>query len=105
MIEIPLTSDVEQLFSITLESQTYDIRVTLSSRTKIWTISFSQNGISILQGIPLLGGIDILDQYNVPPITNTYMVNIDNPRLDPSKDGLGTSSKLTILTEEEIENG
>jgi hypothetical protein len=98
MIEVPLNSNPEQLFSITLNGNTYDIRVILNSRTGVWSISFSQSGVDILVGVSLLGGVDILNQYNIP-IENAYVVNLDNTNQDPTKTNLGTVAKLFILTE------
>ncbi len=103
MIEVPLNSSPEQLFSITLNGETYDCRVILNSRTGIWSISFSQNTIDLINGIALLGGIDILNQYNIP-IENMYVVNLDKTNQDPSKDNLGTVAKLFILTDAEVSN-
>lgn len=104
MIEIPLNSSPEQLFSITLNGNTYSCRVTLNSRTGIWSISFAQAGVDIVNGIALLGGVDILNQYNIP-IENVYVVNLDNPKEDASKTNLGTVARLFILTEAEVSGG
>tara|TARA_R110000851_G_scaffold96792_2_gene209940 strand:+ start:23531 stop:23845 length:315 start_codon:yes stop_codon:yes gene_type:complete len=101
MLEIPLNSSPEQLFSIPLEGETYNCRVVLNSRSGVWAIDFSQNNTDIVVGVALVGGVDILNQYNIP-ITNMFIVNLDNSALDASKDGLGTISKLFILTDEEI---
>lgn len=104
MIEIPLTSSPEQIFSITLNGETYDCRVVLNSRTGIWGISFAQNGVDIINGVQLLGGVDILKQYTLP-IENAYVVNLEATNQDPSKDNLGTAAKLFILTDAEISGG
>ena len=104
MIEIPLNSNPEQLFSIVLAETTYDMRVILNSRLGIWSIGLSTNGNSILDGIALVGGVDIFKQYNIN-ITNAYVVNIDNVKEDASKDNLGTVAKLFVLTNEEITSG
>lgn len=104
MIEIPLNSNPEQLFSVTINDVTYDARVILNSRTGVWTIDLSSNGSEVISGVPLLSGVDIFAQYTIP-ISNVYAVNLENLRQDPSRDSLGTSSKLLILTDEEIENG
>lgn len=101
MIEIPLNSSPEQLFSITLSGQTYDCRVALNSRIGVWSISFAQANTDIINGVALLGGVDILKQYNIP-IENAYVVNLDQANQDPSKDNLGTVAKLFILTDEEV---
>lgn len=104
MIEIPLNSSPEQLFSITLNGNTYDCRVILNSRTSVWSISFAQSGVDIVNGVSLLGGVDILKQYNLP-IENAYVVNLDEFNSDPGKDNLGTVAKLFILTDEEVSGG
>lgn len=104
MIEIPLTSSPEQLFSILIDGNNYDCRVILSSKTGIWSISFSQAGEDIVTGVPLLSGIDIMNQFNLP-IHNAFIINLDAANQDPSKTNLGTSAKLFILTDEEVGNG
>jgi len=104
MIEVPLNSSPEQLFSITLDGNTYDCRVILNSRTGVWSISFAQSGVDIINGIALLGGVDILNQYNIP-INNMYIVNLNNTNEDASKINLGTVSRLFILTDAEVSGG
>ncbi len=101
MIEIPLNSNPEQLFSIILNGDNYDIRIILNSRTGVWSISFAQNGTDIVNGISLLSGIDILQQYNLP-ISNMYVINLNNDNQDPNSENLGVVAKLFILTDEEV---
>jgi len=101
MFEIPLTASPEQEFSITISGDVYDIRIVLNSRTGIWTIAFAQSGTDLLNGIALVGGMDILRQFNIP-IANAFVINLENPDLDPSKLGLGTIAKLFILTDDEV---
>ena len=103
MIEVPLTSNPEQLFSIVINEIKYEVRVVLNSRTGIWSISLSLQGEEIITGIPLLPGVDIFEQHNLR-LGKAYVVNLENPDRDPSKTGLGVSSKLFILAEEEVEN-
>tara|TARA_B110000908_G_C9807891_1_gene251583 strand:- start:90 stop:404 length:315 start_codon:yes stop_codon:yes gene_type:complete len=103
MIEVPLNSSPEQLFSIITSGETYDCRVILNSRTGVWSISLSQSGVELLRGIALVGGIDIFNQYNIS-IENAYVVNLDKPNLDPSKTNLGIIARLFILTDEEVGN-
>jgi len=103
MIEIPLNSNPEQLFSITVGDLTYDIRVVLNYRTTIWTISLSQNDVPVIEGVPLLSGVDISAQYTLP-FENVYVVNLTNSKEDPTADNLGTDARLFILTDEEVES-
>lgn len=104
MIEVPLSSDPEQLFSIVLLGTKYNCRIALNSRTGIWTISLSSLGEKVITGVPLLGGIDIFKQYDIP-ISNAYVVDLENSNLDPGKSNLGLVAKLYILTDEEVTDG
>ena len=104
MIRIPLNSNPEQLFSIVLGGESYDLRVKLNSRTSVWSVSFSQKGVDIVTGVSLLGGVDMLHQYNLP-ISNMYTVNIDDSKEEATSSNLGTAVQLFILTDEEVTNG
>lgn len=100
MIEIPLNSNPEQLFSVVLNGETYDCRVMFNSRKRTWSLALSQNGEELVTSIDLLGGVDILSQYTLP-IENMYVVNLDDSSVDADAENLGTVAKLFILTEEE----
>jgi len=104
MIEIPLNSSSEQLFSITLNSTNYDCRVIYNSRVGIWSISFATGGDDVVTGIAIVGGVDMVKQYNFP-VRNLYTVNLQNPSHDATADNLGTGAKLFMLTDEEVPSG
>jgi len=101
MIEIPLTSDPNQSFRIDLDGIAYEFAVKLNSRLGVWGLSIRRNGTPLLEGIAMVGGINMLDQYNIT-IDNLFTVNLVNTRLDPEVDNFGTDSKLFNLTEEEL---
>lgn len=101
MIEIPLTNAPEQKFSLRIYEKSYDFVVLWNTRGSFWTISASYQGSAIIVGVPLLSGTDIFKQHNFP-IENVFVVNIENGDNDPSYEGLGTSSRLFILTDEEL---
>jgi hypothetical protein len=103
MIEIPLNNYPEQFLSTVISGQTYDLRVVFNSRSKVWSISVSQNGSAIVDGVALLGGVDIFDQYNIG-IKNAYVVNLDDDKQDPTPENLGSSAKLFILEDEDLSN-
>jgi len=104
MINIPLTSKSEQLFSIVINTTKYDMRVILNSRTGIWSLDLAAGGVDLVSGIALLPGVDIFKQYNLD-IGIGCIVNLENPRQDPSRDQFGKLSRLFIVTEEELQNG
>ena len=104
MIEMPLTSKPEQLFSIVIKDTKYDIRVLLNSRTGVWSLDLASGGKDLVSGIALLPGADIFGQYNLG-IGIGYIINLESPRQDPTRDEFGKLSRLFILTEEELQDG
>jgi len=105
MIEIPLTNNPEQFFSVTLTDITYNIRVLLNSRTlPKWSISFYIGDVAVVEGVMLCGGVNILSQHNIA-VKNAYVINLDDPAQDPTREDLGTDSVLVILTDEEVSSG
>jgi hypothetical protein len=103
MIEIPLTNFPRQIFSINIFGNIYQMDVKLNSRWGVWTLSISQAGVDLILDLPLLGGADLLEKYNLP-LTNIFVVNVDNIALDPSKTNLGEASKVIVLEEAELED-
>jgi hypothetical protein len=104
MIEIPLTSKPEQLFSIVIKDTKYDMRVILNSRTGNWSLDLAVGGVDLVNGIALLPGADIFGQYNLG-IGIGYIINLESPRQDPTRDEFGKLSRLFILNEEELQDG
>lgn len=103
MIEIPLTNYPKQEFSVRIEDQTYTIFVMLNARLGEWSMSIALNDSTIVDGIKLLSGADILKQYRFP-FKNAYVVNLDDPNHDATKDNLGPVARMFILTDEELED-
>ena len=92
MIEIPLTNSPEQIFSIALIGETYDCRVALNSRTQTYSISFD----GLIHGVAMVGGVDIVKQYNLP-IKQLLILNVDDSNAKDSSSGLGSSSKVLMI--------
>lgn len=101
MIEIPLTADPSQAFSVVLSGVKYDVKVKANSRGESWTIDFYQSGAPLVVGVTLASGVDILAQHALP-IKGMYVVNVDNPRLGATLENLGTSALLVIVTAEDL---
>lgn len=104
MLEIPLTNEPEQIFSIVANGEKFDVRVIFNSRAVLWSMSLSQNGVALVSGIALLPGVNIMEPYNLA-LQNVYVVNIENPGANPTFSGLGSKSRLFILNESELNIG
>lgn len=101
MIEILLNTNPEQIFNITIDDVKYDMRVIYNSRLQGWSVDISQNGTVLVSGVALLGGVDILDQYNFD-LKNMFTVNINDGKTDAKIDTLGIANKLFVLTDDEF---
>lgn len=100
-VEIPLTSDGSQKLSTVLNNITYQLEVSYNTRVGVWTMNISRDGNELVNGIVLVGGVDILRQFTLA-IENLYVVNTTNPNQDADGNNLGTDVGVFLLTEEEI---
>ncbi len=102
--EIVLTSDGSQNFTIVLDAVTYSFNVSFNTRVGVWTANISREGVELANGITLVGGVDIVQQYTFI-LKNLFIVNLDNPKVDATEDSLGTDVKLFKLTDAEVASG
>lgn len=100
-VEITLTPDGSQIFSTNIEGITYKFKVSFNRRMNLWVASISQGSISLVNGIGLVGGVNILKQYTLS-LDYIFIVNLDNSDIDASADNLGISVKMFKLSEEEV---
>lgn len=100
--EITLTSDGSQTFSTVLDGITYDFIINYNTRLNLWTFNLISEGLQLVNGVALLGGVDIVKQYTFS-LKNLYSVNIDNPTIDAIESNLGTEVKLYKLTQSEVD--
>ncbi len=105
MLEIPLTSDGAQLFSMTIDTVKYDFRVLYNGRANppngLWAMDISFGEEELINGVALVGGVDLLSAYNLD-LKNMWAINVNGTTEDANADNLGTDVKLFILTDEEV---
>lgn len=104
MIEIPVNSVSFQIFNIVIEGINYECEVAYASREAVWRLSFYQNNIPVINGVTLVGGVDVLKQYLID-IENLYAINLQNSSEDATLENLGTIVRIFQLDEIELENG
>jgi hypothetical protein len=100
-LEIVLTSDGSQKFSTVLEGVSYNFKVSYNTRMNVWTCDISTGDTTIVNGVVLVGGVDILNQFTFS-LKFLFVVNLDNPILDADSDNLGIEVMLFKLTEDEV---
>lgn len=97
--EIPVTPGAAQTFSTTIISVSYNMRLVWNSKSNCWVLDIAdQNDVPIVQGIPLVTGIDLLGQYEYLGFGGQMICLTDtNPDLVPTYQNLGDSSHLYFL--------
>lgn len=93
--EVPLSS-VPQTFQITIAMIVYVLTVRWNSQNQSWVLDISdQNNVPILQGIPLVTGSDLLEQYGYLNFGFQLICQTDHDLLaPPTYANLGTTGHL-----------
>jgi len=103
MIEIPLTTDPEQLFRCAVNGVPYNWRVLYNARAECWAIDLrDENENLLVADVRILGGVDLFQQYPDIPLKNVYYISQLTPWQDPTATNLGTTARLYVLTEAEV---
>lgn len=102
-LEIPVTSEGAQSFRATISGSTYDVFISYNSRMNVWYMDLNLNNETLVTGVALLGGVDIVSHYAIN-LADLYVVNIDNTRVDAEINNLGEDVLLVKLTPEEAQN-
>jgi hypothetical protein len=97
--EIPLSPD-NQLFRIQLAETTYTLRVIWRDAAG-WILDvMDSSGAALLSGVPLVTGVNLLEQYPQLGIDGALVVATDKGAPDePTKTNLGTYSHLIFVQE------
>lgn len=93
--EIP-TSPTAQTFSVGGASNTFHLRVTWCTPANCWILDIADfNNVPLVQGIPLVTGINLLSQYEHLGIGGALVVQTDsNPHAVPTYESLGNTGHL-----------
>lgn len=95
IVELPLTSDPSQQFTVQLDRVKYEFFVKFNSRSSVWTfdLAVARTKEVLLQSIPILTGVDLLHPYNLG-IGRLIAGDTTGKGLDAKEDDLGTRVKL-----------
>lgn len=99
ILEIPLSPDNQQ-FRILLADTTYTLRV-IWRDVAGWIMDVQDSGgVALLSGVPLVPGVNLLEQYPELGINGVFIVVSDNEALEyPTKTNLGILSHLLFVQE------
>ena len=102
IIELPLSPDPSQRFTVQLGRVKYDFYVKFNSRSGVWTfdLSVASTKAVLLQSVPIVLGADLLEPYNLD-IGRLIAADTSNRGRDAAADDLGTRVKLFWFSVEE----
>ncbi len=103
---IPLTSDPSSYFDIKIDGQVFQLETKYNSRgvyEPFWTLSFYQNNVPIVQGLPLILGTNILQKIDVD-IGAMFMFDLREQNANAGFDNLGTDVILVHYTAAEAQD-
>jgi hypothetical protein len=97
--EIPLSPD-NQIFSIDLAGVTYRLTVLWNTPAAVWVLDIADIlDNPILQGIPLVTGVDLLSPYPYLNFGGKLIAQTDNvPDVPPTYNDLGITGHLYFVT-------
>jgi len=95
---IPLTNSNQSL-AITIAGVQYNLRVIWNNINQAWTLDISDaNNNPILQGIPMVTGADLLEQYGYLNFGGMLIAQTDNaPFAVPTFSDLGQTGNLFFV--------
>lgn len=96
--EVPLTPE-PQTFSINLAGADYSLRLLWCKPSASWTLDmFDVNGVAVLEGIPIVTGVDMLGQYAHLGIGGKLIAQTDHdPSAVPTLTNLGIAGRLYFV--------
>lgn len=102
IIDLPLSNDPAQLFTVQLGRVKYDFYAKFNSRSGVWTfdLTVSATKVVLLQSIPIVLGADLLSPYNLD-IGRLIAVDTTSRGRDALEDDLGLRVKLVWFSPEE----
>ena len=97
--EIPLIA-ASQSLGISLNGTLYNLRLAWNVMAQSWTLDLADvNNTPILQGIPLVTGADLLEQYAYAGIGGSLYVQSDGDQTAaPTFTNLGSTGHLYFVT-------
>jgi hypothetical protein len=99
--EIPLTPE-PQVFTTTLGEQSYRCTVKWSSGSEAWVLDLARmpEGTTVVTGLPLVTGVDLLAPYRHLGFTGALVVqSAGDPDEVPTRTSLGTTGILYFVVE------
>lgn len=99
--EIPLSPEPQTL-SISLAGKTYFLSLAFNRAGSYWVLDMAdEDRVPLLTGVPLVTGLDLLEQYSYLGIGGSLIVQTDfDADAVPTFENLGVTGRLYFVVEE-----
>ncbi len=98
---IPLDPDFSYFFTYVLEELNIQFKVRWNIIDLAWYMDFDiVETETVIKGIKLVGGIDLLKQYAITELGKMFMVDTEEKFQDPDFDLIGDRYKLLYILKE-----
>lgn len=91
---IPLSNDPAQRFEVTLNNTRYFFTVKYNYNADFWTFSLEDSTEMLIEGVPMLPGINMLWPHEDLTFGQLWMVDQTEKNIDPDGDNIGDIVKL-----------
>lgn len=102
IVSIPLLSNAQSL-SVVLRGVTYQLTLTYNTREGYWTMSIQQEGETLVNGVALVGGVDIVEQYTFE-LKDLWVVNLSDTDANATGNNLGVDVLLVQVDDADVIN-
>ena len=98
-LELPLTA-AAQTFSTSVAGQEYTFQITWNTTNVCWMINIlDTSGNKILSGVPMVTGVDLLEQFEYLNFGFQMYAQTDNDtNAVPTFENMGTTSHLYVVS-------
>lgn len=99
--EIPLVPNQNQQFTVSLSGVQYSMTVRWNTPGQCWVLDIEDiNANPVLEGLPLITGADLLEQYQYLGFGGQLIVQTDfDVNAVPTFENLGTTGHLYFVTD------
>jgi hypothetical protein len=103
IVQLPLSTDTPQTFSIQLGDSTYQFTLRWNDRSSVWQMDMADatSGDAIVSGIGLVLGTDLLLPYSLG-IGGLMVVDETGTHTEATLDSLGSTTNVYWLSSDEL---
>lgn len=101
MIEIAISNDAAQIFTVTFEDEQLTFRIRHLNLPDRWNLCIERDGVPLLEGQRMVVGTDLFGSFNFK-LGGLYCVDSEQTGIDPGRFDLGTRVRLIHISEAEI---